>query len=435
MGVRERRYAARIGTLPSTVGLGGVGNYVWEWDHSFTGPLRIYSATDLSAPIQTFLSDGDTFISSGTIIADLHGTVRLISLGASITTGASLTTRQTGPEAFAADADGHWVIGNGEGVVIDDAAVLSQSWDTYSLGLARSLASSSNAQAAIATASGHTLVMSVGATTAVTGMLQVLASQTALSDDGSILVATDLSGGQTGDDRSLHTFSTADGSLLYTWPYQLPAYGTTLLGFSFAPKGRVICQMLGTCDVNACWIPSRLYTDPVGNTFPSYGPTPYTTSVDLLTEQTPRFSPDGVHAVFGPIGYGGQATTQVYSNGSLVTAVSGIALAWLDDDHFIDATYRYQSQGGFGTYVQDTVQIYDSTGTVIGSAMLPDIQGLPLVPVGGTLVFCPWLNEVLDYSTGAVYWKGDPTVHTGVAVGEYVLYTKNERVFIDRFWH
>ena len=81
------------------------------------------------------------------------------------------------------------------------------------------------------------------------------------------------------------------------------------------------------------------------------------------------------------------------------------------------------------------MRIYDRSGQVTGTAMLPDVQGARLTPVGGTLLYWPLWNQVLDYATGAVAWQGDPTVLTAVPVGDHVLYTKNERVLIDRFRH
>jgi len=427
-----------IGILPDVVGLGGAGGYVWELNEGrFNAPLRLYAATDLSAPIQTFNSELAGFRISGSRIAALRqGSLQIISVGASVAVGDAIPIAMTSVVAFSSDAEGDWVIGSADGVVADDVAERSGSNDTYSLGRALSLASSGNAQAAIATASDRVIMLSVGPSAAPIRTIQVPHSQIALSDDGSILVAAEnLDSSQIGSDRSLRTFSTTDGSVIHTWPYTLPLSGSTLLGFTFAPKGLVLSQLVGPCPAHGCEDPVRLFTDVTGATFPNYGPP--LEAADELTSQLPRLSPSGANAVFGSIGPGiGSAVTLIYSNSSLVTAIPGVALAWLDDAHILVATYHLERQGMFEVAVQDIVRIYDARGHVTSTAQLPDVQSAQLVPVGpvsGTFVYWPLHNQVLDYTTGAVYWKGDPDVRDAVPVGDYVLYTRNERIFVDRF--
>lgn len=426
-----------IGTLPGSGGLGGVGGYVWQWDTSQLGaPLRIYAASDLGAPIQTVLGANGKFVPVGHTIAFLRAgadVLQLISLGASVTIGPEIAAGPRYLSAFDIDPDGHWIVGNIDGVVTDDAAARASSGDTYSLGRALSIAGSRDGLAAIATASGHVVVLPIGDSTALRHIWRVPASQIALSDDGSVLVAAVNQGSSTlSDDSSLRTLSTADGSVIQSWSYPNPSPGLTgLVGFTFAPRGRVLVQLLDSCGADGCTNLRRLYTDVTGKPLPSYGPV-LESRLTYVEADLPRLSPDGSNAIFGPTQATTQPATQVYANGSLVTAVPAVALAWmLDSNHFLGATYHLERQ----VAVQDGAHFYDLRGQVTGTALLPDVHGNSLIPVGGTLLYWPQQNSVIDYATGAVTWKGAAGITTAVPVGDHVLYTSNERVLIDRFRH
>jgi hypothetical protein len=395
---------------PNMIPVGGTGNFVWgsSSDSSGNRTMPIFRVSNLSTPHRTLTaSPSGAFVVSGHSIANLSygaGSLQISSIGTNtVTTGSTITTPETFLQTFAADDAGNWAIGNNDGVVADGADILAQSTTTYSLGRALSVAGTGGDTAAISTSSGHVLVMSVGAATSVTRTIAYLSSQIALSADGALLVAAgDLGSAQYTRDMSLRVYSTTNGTLVHSWPHSWSDYPTLLTGFSFATQGEQICQTFrqsdGTCsDVN-------------GN------PVQYAAS-----QVAPLMSPDGAHAL-----YFSQGATQIYSGSALVNAVPGVALAWIDNNHFLVATYTSAS-------IQSGVQVYDASGAPTGTAMLPDVQRASLVSVGGTLAYWQGTNQVLDYTTGAVYWQGDPSAGNGTPVGDYVLYTKAEKAYLDRF--
>jgi hypothetical protein len=139
-------------------------------------------------------------------------------------------------------------------------------------------------------------------------------------------------------------------------------------------------------------------------------------------------SPDGAHTLFPQGGDFSAATTQVYSGNTLATAVPGVALAWIDNGHFLVQTYA-DSNGD----VPGSAHVYDTSGAITSAATLAVSYGDRLVPVGGTLVYWRRNNQVLDYATGAVTYQG-PYEYTGTPVGDYVMYFNgSENVYIDRF--
>lgn len=424
-----------IGTPPITP-LGGYGNYVWGQSTNWMSPytIEIYKTSQLDSLAGSITGESyqDRYVAAGSRIGHLapySGTVQITTLGTTVETGPIIVTPYVGLEAFAADAAGNWVAAS-DGAVFDGVGITIDAANIYSLGRVRALAGTGGTTGAIGTASGRIVLLAVGtATTVSTTITTALTSKLALTADGARLVATgDLRSAQYARDMSLRVFATSDGSLVHMWPYSWPSWTSPstprFVDFSFAAEGDVLCQLVDTGSAY-----DRFFTDTDGNTLSSRGP------------GCPRMSPDGSHALSGTYGpyYDSSsmsdvyhATTQVYADGALVTAVPGVGLAWIDNDHFLVATYAFDG-------AQTGVKVYDTTGAITSTATLPNVRGALLVSLGGTLLYVPpgYLpaphGEVLDYATGNVVWQGHPRTFDGVPVGDDILYTVGEKVYADRF--
>jgi hypothetical protein len=435
-------------SLPTVARLTGQGDHVWTYGTSGTsGELRIYAAGSLDAPVQTY-SPSPSPLASGDQLALAYtgGTdeiVELISLGSIVTKSGPIPVPVHGLGTFASDPSG-WLVGNGNGVVLDSAAVLGPAADrrALSFGQVWSIAGADDGTAVIATASGRAPVLALGPGTAVVSHeLALRSSHAELSQDATLLVAADyLEGAQYHDDRSLRVVRVADGSPVYTWPYRWSDYPDLFLDFSFARQGLVLCHLKWSLQTS-----QRIFTTVTGTTLPSHGPPVYGgTSADLV-DQLPRFSPSGAHAAFRTNGSPISSTTQIYSNSVLAGAVDGVPLRWLDDDRLLVVTYRlFQNRSGIWA-VQDKVFVYNPSGTQGVEVTLPPLTDpilLPadaartrvsLTPVGGSRIYSQRHNAVLDYTTGATVWQGDPAVTDGVVVGDSVLFARGPRLYRATF--
>jgi hypothetical protein len=441
-----------LAALPTVARLTGQGGYVWTFDPLSDPSLRIYAAANLDAPVQTYqlLSQTSVFPSGAQIglqsTTPVSETFEIISLGSSVTRSGPTPIPINGLSSFGSDPSG-WLIGSTAGVVLDSAAVLGTSADrrALSFGTVSSIAGAQDGTAVVSTASGRAPVLALGAsTTVISHELKLKASHAELSQDATLLVGASLDGAQYEEDRSLRVLRVADGAEIYTWPYRWSDYPDLFLGFSFAREGLVLCHLkvqVGTTGGQ------RIYTDVMGTTLPTYGPAVGVGSnVEDTQQQLPRFSPDGTHAAFKIGSELVQATTQLYTNGVLVGAVPGVSLAWIDNDHLLVATYRLESSR-FGIFtVQDKTFLYDPTGTQTVPVPLPPLTdplvagtsqfyGLAnsVIPVGGTLIYSRSRNAVIDYTTGAKTWQGDPAVTSGVIVGGNVLFTRGTHLYRAAF--
>ncbi|HWO20059.1 MAG TPA: hypothetical protein VNO30_14835 [Kofleriaceae bacterium] len=438
-------------SLSTTASLTGQGSHVWTYDPPFDNDLRIYAASDLSAPVQTYALPQAHLRPMAGRIAIFRTTVteqlfELVSLGPVVTRSGPIPVSVLDLTAFGGDASG-WLIGNGNGVVLDDAAVLGTSADRRSLSLGRvwSTAGAADGTAVIATASGRAPVLSLGpAATIVSHELSLRSTHVELSHDAALLVATDnLQGAQYHEDRSLRVVRVADGTPIYTWPYRWSDYPDLFFDFSFARRGLVLCHLKERYEQVGGWAGQRIYTTVTGTTLPSYGPAFYDGSSPELVDQLPRLSPSGAHAAFRTSASLVGSTTQIYTNGVLAGAVTGNPLLWLDDDRLLVVTFRQESGKVGHQAVQDKVFVYDPSGTQGVEVTLPPLTGpilLPasgvsvsLTPVGGSRIYSRRHNAVLDYATGATVWRGDPSVTDGVVVGDSVLFARGPRLFRASF--
>lgn len=312
-----------IHALSTIQGLGGYGEYLWTHDGMVSGfPLELYRIDGDGAAVETLTTEIDTrVLYSGGRLGLLTGAeleiVELDSAGLARTThtlprsdGARFAHGDTG---WAVSGSAIWVRGNRTSPDVDVDLGLGI------LGRVAGIDGSDNGRVAIATTSGRIVVMDVN-TRAVLQVIEMDSDHVELSADGArlaaIATAADL---RANPDRTLNVFDVATGNLLATWPstYERDAPDPYLMTFSFSPDGEHVALIEGTT-MSLAWRFRRSVSNLAG---------------EVLFEDTEP----GVRIVFSP---GGEyfavsqatdhsGTTNVYRDGTLVTAVEGVGVAWM----------------------------------------------------------------------------------------------------------
>jgi hypothetical protein len=330
---------------------------------------------------------------------------------------------------YAAASASQWVLGGGDGVLIDGAS-LSGTPRFFGYGAVLSIAGNAS-QIAIATASGVILYFNA-VTLAQEGTIQLSSTQLALSPDGSILAAAP-SGLSNPANQSLNIYSLPSASLLYSWPYPASSNTTVAsIALSGSGSGTVLGQVLssGTITVSA----------PTGGT-----PT-FSTTGSLLA-----LSPDGTLIATSDTGspaseVSGSFTdfaTNILQNNKLVTAVSGWPVGWLDDSHLLVNTYQLDYFNNNADY--NGCAIYGPTGMSAGTCDLPQVLSFQIVT--SDTLYALNLNEIVSVSTGVVSWaSGDaasgesPTspslpnlTYADALAGNHVIFVSGSKVVAQSY--
>jgi hypothetical protein len=210
------------------------------------------------------------------------------------------------------------------------------------------------------------------------------------SADGTVLVAV-------GSDGAANVYSLPSGTLLSTVPSN-PGFGV------LAQSGTVIAGAEGSGECTEF--------------------VPATGGAPLYCVETGGLgmfavSPDGTLVAVDETG-AGTFSSNIYKNGTLVTAVPGWAFTWLDNDRLL----TYQSLVKF--------QIYDSSGNFISDAATqPNLSqcysNCQIVSADSVTQG----NQIVNYMTGAITWasgdyqKTQKSAAAGtqmvIAAGNYVL--------------
>src|SRR5262249_21029858 len=111
-----------------------------------------------------------------------------------------------------------------------------------------------------------------------------------------------------------------------------------------------------------------------------------------------RLSPDGTLIAVSDSGPGVSASTRILKNGTLVTAVAGWAVGWIDDNRLLTNSYT-NSRGG---PVYSSCSIYDATGMKLTCPALPEVREFQTVTSDS--IYSPALNSILSLTTGMPTW-------------------------------
>jgi hypothetical protein len=132
-------------------------------------------------------------------------------------------------------------------------------------------------------------------------------------------------------------------------------------------------------------------------------------------------SPDGTligvatfTAVIGQVNY----STNLLHNGTLVTAVPGFPIGWIDDARILVNQY---SPTGDLTVGYTGAAIYNSAGVKLSTPALPELKSLQTVTADS--VYDPSHNAIYSLTTGQPIWTGSfGGSGRGAVVGSDVIY-------------
>jgi hypothetical protein len=435
--------ALQESVLPSPAGtVHGQGHWIW----TFTGPtLNVYTLTSpaVLAATYTFFNSGEgAAITSGSTIGvstrgvdAANGAFSVIDLSGTTPAKVDYTPPVSSSyyiTGYAATSASQWLIGYQAGVLLDGAS-LSGTPRYLGYGQALNVAGSAN-QIAIATASGSILYFNA-TTLASEGAIQFPAGQLALSRDGSILaaVSTDLPGAP----QSVNIYAPPAASLLFSWTYPVSPTNFGVQGISLSGSGSG--TVLGQTLTNGM----QQVSPPTGGS-PSYSiPVPGLPG-GAQVEGPPQLllSPSGTLLANSPVGDPYYTPTpdnanfgaNIYQSGTLLTAVSGWPVGWIDDTHLLVNTYQPDYWVDTTTdYVGCT--IYNPTGQISGTCALPSVLSFQIV--ASDVLYALNLNAIVSISTGATLWmSGDavnpPNVtnstYVSALAGKYVVFASGARV-------
>jgi hypothetical protein len=406
-----------IVSLPSIQNLAGQGN----WISTYSGQIAIY-AVGASTPSATYQISGATVVPSGMtlgiIINPGDGSGSVVDLSGSAPVKTDFTTPFAYLSAYTATSASKWFAGNVHGVIVDGAS--ANAARALSLGQAWSIAGGTT-KAAISTANGSITYLNP-ATPAAVNTIAFSSSKLALSTDDTVLAALANSNDfQYQTDRTLNVYSLPSGTTTISFPYSFSS-GTYLLDFSLSGSGSVLGQILSTS--------SRTVSATTGGT-PIWSDTfnPASSPIGSLLGSL-QISPDGtlIAAASGPLS--DTVGTNIYKNGALVTAVPGWPLAWLDDSRLLVKSYTAPLGRTF-PYTYASSAVYDSSGAKLATPAIPEL--LFAQPVGSGQIYSSDKNSVFSLATGSATWTGGLPSTAGAVAGQYVIFAKGSKVFLDAY--
>jgi hypothetical protein len=229
-------------------------------------------------------------------------------------------------------------------------------------------------------------------------------------------------------DRTLNFYSLPSGAVLKSYPYTFQDGQPALFDFTLAGSRTTIAQQTGTFQ-NSLWTYTREVTPLTGGSV-IWSDTPTTPGTNLPGVASILLSPDGTLSDAYGGGSGPTYATNVRKNGTLVDAIPGLALGWIDNNRILVNQYANSSDG---TIVQYTgAAIYDSTGTKIATPALPELKGIQTVTPDS--VYDPSHNAIYSLTTGQPTWTGaSPGSGLGAVAGSYVVYESGHRIVMERY--
>ena len=425
-----------IVALPTISSLTGQGNWIWTYAGSTPGyPLDIYPIGS-ETPSLSYSGYADTVaIASGTTIGILPygtGQVSVIDLSGSTPS----KTDYTGPIAylstFAASSGSQWIVGNVHGVLLDGAS-LSSTPRYFGQGAAWSIAGTSGS-AAISTAIGKISVFDPYQAT-LKEPIRFSSGKISLSSDGRVLGAfANAKDSQYESDRTLNFYSLPSGNVISSFPYTFQYSPPTLFDFTLAASGSTIGRVTGS--FQSGWTFARQVTAITGGTV-IWSDT-YTAGGFLLSDPI-LLSPDGtlvgasVPGTPSPQSPTGtpspQSATSIFKILTLVTAVPGVSVVWIDNNRIL--VNQYVLVGSMSQTIQyGGCTIYSSAGVELATPSLPELNSIQTV--NSDSVYDPSRNAIYSLTTGQPIWTASfPSSGVGAVSGAYVVYESGHSVVVE----
>jgi len=416
--------------VDSAVILTGQGAYFWVYFSNIPPyQLALYSLTGGTAPVATYDEDVlTTAFGVGSVIGVLPygtGALRLIDLSGSSPSVTSFNIPAAYLQTFTADASGRWAVGNVHGVVYDSDAVTSGQ-PPIGLGTAFSVAGAPTGRAAAATAGGSILLFDVTSSFQTTGTIAFASSQVELSSDGTVLgAAGNLVDSQYSPDDSLHLYALPAATLTASFPYSSSG-SPHFFGFALAASGLRFGRVTGTFD--GTWSFEREIDDGSGTILTDVLPRP--NGFDASNIPPILLMPSGMAIALPDAQRVPAATTRIYSDATLVSAVPGYAVGWLDDNLLLVDTYAFMGARFPVGFVGS--RLYDAAGNFVATSPLPEIEALQVV--SGSRVYDRLRNVVYDTLDGSMVWRGpDLSGSRGAVAGPYVVFPTDGHLVAARY--
>jgi len=418
-----------IVTLATTENLTGQGNWIWTFQASSpNAPLDIYAIGSSSPAVTYSMGVDELVIPSGTTIGAIPfgtGATSVIDISGSSPVKVDYNLPVAYESAYGAASSSQWVVGNRHGVVLDGAS-LSTTPHFIAMGQAWTIAGGTS-RAAIAVASGSIFYFDPGGPT-LEGTIPFSSSKLQLSSDGTVLAAlADAVDDQYEPRGTLNIYSLPGGTLATTWPPSsfLPY---SLVDFSLSPSGALVGQV------------QESFNNPGPNSFlrtvvavsggsAIWSDMPPPPASGCGTCFAIQISPDGTLIAVSNADQIPSATTNIYKNGSLATAVPGWVVGWIDNGHLLVNNYAALR---VGIFYYSGATVYDPAGLKLSSPNLPEL--LQFQTVTSDWIYSPHLNTIFSLSSGSSVWtSASPTLGVGAVSGNYVVFASGSHVLVDTY--
>lgn len=411
-------------SVTTVAGLAGQGNWIWTFDGRAPGvndgTLTIYQIGASTSPVLSaaFGEDNFAFPSGGTIGITGPGSeqISVVDLSGAIPTSTTYTLPYV-PVSYAAVSPTKWIVGDQFGVVFDGTS-LGGAPRTLTLGAALGIAGGTS-YFSVATASGNIFYYNSSDDSLVGTISFPGVSELSSSSDGTVLAAeqnTHFAQSVTG--RTLNVYSLPSGTVLNTFPYVFPIQPEFVLSAS----GSVMAEYFGNDTTNAC---NTQVVPTLG------GATIYCDTTGLI--QFAQLSPDGTLIAAGPVATEPNYITNIYQNGTLISAVPGLPIMWLDNGHLLLDEYSSDQTMAL------PMAIYDPLGNLLGNGAISSTigcgQGSVCRVIAPNSIYTG--SGIINYLTGAITWAtGDPpplVYGSAASTGSQVIITSGVYVLAQPY--
>jgi hypothetical protein len=426
-----------IATLSTTAGLGGYGN--WYWTGAQQNNVYLNVSNCCNAPFTVYaIGSGGTVsgsytpgmfgppgpIPSGSTVAVFTGTptapqVTVVDLsGASLVASTHAVPTNMGQlSGYAASTSGTFVLGSDNGTLLD-GATLGGALRYLDYGAVTSIAGSPTT-VALATASGRILYYAA-ATNTLLGTIDQFAQSIQLSSAGSVLAASGAGSYGNASSQPITVYALPAGTLTATFPLG----NTELQSMTLSGSGTVIGEVIATA--GAC-------TAQTINV--SSGTTSWcATTPPAATLAAVQLSPDGSSAAPAQslIQEGLTLSTNLYSHGTLTTAVPGIVEAWIDNSTVLVSSCTFGIDAD-EEYTYNGAAIYNLSGQLQSSPPLPATG--PVQVLTSSTVYSPLNNGIYSLTSGGQIWSsGSPNSYDlGAAAAMEVVFVAGNLVLAEPY--
>jgi len=145
------------------------------------------------------------------------------------------------------------------------------------------------------------------------------------------------------------------------------------------------------------------------------------------------FSPDGALFAAFTNPQNPQGTANIFQNGTLVAAISGTPVGWVDDNQLL--VDNYVGNAGCNCFLYNGTTIYGPTGTSLSTPPLPSFTTIQTV--AADTVYSNEYNSIYSTTNGAVTWTGTPPSSTsnslGAVAGGYAVIQAGSQIVAEKY--